>query len=85
MSKRNYSGRWTFETAKRKKALRLYNEYKSDIIGNVQKNVKQGNRSNMGFRFGENVEIKNCKGEKLIRQYAVDFNGTRELMKKIEY
>ena len=80
VGKRDFSGRWIIETAKRKKALRLYNEHKSDIIGDFYKDIKHGNHSNMGFRFGENIEIKNRKGEKSIRQYAVDFNGTRELL-----
>lgn len=81
VGKRDFSGRWIIETAKRKKALKLYNEHKSDIIGDFYKDIKHGNHSNMGFRYGENVEVKNRKGEKSIRQYAVDFNGTRELLR----
>ena len=81
--KKDYNGNWTYETAKRKKALNLFNQHKPDIIGDIIKNIKYGNHSNMGFRYGENVEIRNCKGEKSIRQYAVDFNGTKELIHTI--
>lgn len=81
LGKRDFSGRWIIETAKRKKALKLYNEHKPDIIGDILKNVKHGNRSNMGFRFGENVEVRDRKGETHIKQYAVDFNGTKELLR----
>lgn len=42
--------------------------------------IKYGNRSNMGFRYGLNTEVKNRKGVVEIRQYAVDFNGTKELL-----
>lgn len=80
LCKKDYSGNWTYETAKRKKALKLYNDHKADIIGGYIKNIKYGNRSNMGFRFGENVEVR-IKDKIEVRQYAVDFNGTRELVK----
>lgn len=39
---------------------------------------KVGNKSNMAFRYGENIERKDR-----IQQYAVDFNGTRTLEKEI--
>ena len=36
----------------------------------------------MGFRYGEYVEAKRYKTEKeRFKQYAVDFNGTKELLK----
>jgi len=82
IDKRRYNGTWTSETAKRKKALKLYEQCSPDIIGNFEKNIKSGNRSNMGFRYGLNTEvIKN--GESTIKVYAVDFNGTKELIKSI--
>jgi len=68
-------------TAKRKKALKLYNDNKSDIIGGIQQNIKFGNHSNMGFRYGENKEVRITKDRTEIRQYAVDFNGTKELIR----
>lgn len=79
VSKRRFNGQWVTEFAKRKKALRLYELYYPDIIGNFERNIKTGNKSNMGFRYGLNTEvIKN--GETTIRRYAVDFNGTKELI-----
>ena len=80
LCKRDFSGNWTYQTAKRKKALRLYNENKADIIGDLIKSVKYGNRSNMGFRYGENKELQK-NGKRFIKQYACDFNGTKELIK----
>lgn len=79
VSKRRYDGRWVHEVAKRKKALKLYELYCPDIIGDFTRSVKTGNKSNMGFRYGLNTEvIKN--GESTIKRYAVDFNGTKELL-----
>jgi len=80
--KRNFDGHWSYLTAKRKKALKLYNDHKADIIGGLQRNIKYGNRSNMGFRFGENKEFK-TGNKKVFRQYAVDFNGTKELIRTL--
>ncbi len=37
-----------------------------------------GNKSNMNFVYGENIERKDR-----ISQFAVDFNGTRRLVKEI--
>lgn len=81
--KRNLSGEWTFECAKRKKALKLWNCYKSDIIGNLVKSIRYGNHSKMGYRYGENVEVRTKKNEYRVQQYAIDFNGTKELIKTI--
>jgi hypothetical protein len=79
ISKKYYNGRWVHECAKRKKAQKLYNKYKSDIVGEFQKNIKYGNKSNMGFRYGLNTEvIKN--GKTTVKVYSVDFNGTKELI-----
>lgn len=78
--KKTYTGNWIYETCKRKKAQKLFEENKSSIIGGLIKNFRTGNKSNMGFRYGDNVEIR--KKDKIEhRQYAVDFNGTRELVK----
>ena len=79
IDKRRFDGTWASEIAKRKKALKLYNEYKSNILGDYNRHIKQGNRSNMGFRYGLNTEvIKN--GKTTVKVYSVDFNGTKELI-----
>jgi len=79
ISKRLFDGRWVTEIAKRKKALKLYEQYCPDIVGVFEQNIKTGNKSNMGFRYGLNTEVvKN--GESIIKRYAVDFNGTKELL-----
>lgn len=80
--KKNWDGRWSYEKAKRKKALKLYNTYRGDILEDViAGRIKYGNHSNMGFRYGYNVEVKDRKGVVTdIRRYAVDFNGTKELL-----
>lgn len=86
LCKRDFTGRWFYETAKRKKALSLFNQHKADIIGDVIKSIRYGNRSNMGFRYGENKEYKDRNGMTAgIRQYSIDFNGTKELIKQTEY
>ena len=80
--KKDYDGHWTYETAKRKKALRLYEENKASIIGDYIRSLKYGCKSNMGFRYGEYSESKRYKTEKeRFKQYAVDFNGTKELLR----
>lgn len=79
IAKKYYNGFWVHEYAKRKKAQKLYNKYESDIIGDFSRNIKYGNKSNMGFRYGLNVEtIKN--GKSTIKVYSVDFNGSKELL-----
>ena len=79
VSKKKYDGRWVHEYAKRKKAQKLYDKYKADIVGEFSKSVKHGNKSNMGFRYGLNTEvIKN--GKATVKVYSVDFNGTKELL-----
>ena len=82
--KKNWDGSWHYEKAKRKKALKLFNTYKGDIIEDmIAGRIRHGSQSNMGFRYGYNVEVKNCKGKVTeIRRYAVDFNGTKELLKQ---
>lgn len=80
VSKRNYRGEWIHETAKRNKAVKLFDKYKSDIIGEFDRNVPYGTKANMSFRYGLNIEEKDRKGNKTIKRYAVDFNGTKELL-----
>ena len=81
VSKRRYTGEWVHEIAKRNKALKLFEKYKSDIIGEFDRNVKHGTKANMAFRYGLNIEEKDRKGKKIIKRYAIDFNGTKELLK----
>jgi hypothetical protein len=76
--KKTYDGVWVVEAAKRKKAQRLYNQYKDSIIGSIGKNPKSGNKSNMGFRYGENKIVGDT-----VKQYSVDFNGTKKLIKTL--
>lgn len=70
----------------KRKALKLYNELISDIIPlqNIV-NIKYGNKSNMGFHWGENKEIKNSKGKIIkIKVAKVDFNGTKNILDIIQ-
>lgn len=79
LGKRNYDGQWVYESAKRKKAVKLFRENENSIIGDYIVSVKYGNKSNMGFRYGLNTEIVK-DGESTIKRYAVDFNGTKEVI-----
>lgn len=74
--KLDYDGKCFIEYLKRKKALRLFDQLKNDITREVVTKVKHGNKSNMGFKYGENIEVNNQ-----IKQYSVDFNGTKELIR----
>ena len=76
---KDFDGHISTVTAKRKKAINLYNALKPDIITGYRKNIRQGNRSNMAFIFGLNIQ----KGE-TISQYAVDFNGEKKLIKTLK-
>ena len=80
--KLNYDGTWEIEKGKRKKAQNLFAQYQNRIIDNLSNSrIKHGSKSNMGFRYGKNVEVKNCKGKVThIRRYAVDFNETASLI-----
>lgn len=80
VDKRKYNGEWVHEYCKRQKALKLYNKYQPEILGEFDKNIKYGTKANMAFRYGLNIETKDRKGNKQIKQYAVDFNGTKELI-----
>ena len=79
IGKRLYNGDWEYTQAKRKKAIKLFDENKKNIIGSLSpKRIKYG------FRYGKNVEIKNCKGEIFcIRRYAVDFNDTAKVIQTV--
>lgn len=83
VGKKDYNREWHYQVAKRKQALKLYEEYKNFISEDLTyKKQKYGNRSNMGFRYGLNLEIKNSKREVIgTKQYSVDFNGSKELIK----
>lgn len=72
---KDYDGRTRLDVYKRKKAVRFYEDNKHSITSEYISGVKHGNKSNMAFKYGLNVETKDG-----IRQYAVDFNGTKELI-----
>ena len=81
--KRSFNNQCFVEILKRKKAIRFFEEHKSEIISKIVKNsIRYGNKSNMGFRYGDNKILETSKGSK-IKQYAVDFNGVRELVKEV--
>ena len=50
----------------------------------IYKMTKSGTNSNMNWKYGENKEIKNRKGQVVeIRQKSTDFNGVKTLIKQI--
>ena len=63
------------------------------IINQLQDEVSYSSLDNIpkpktlyGFRYGENTERVNKKtGEKTITQKACDFNGNKEVVKKVSY
>lgn len=77
LHKRTVEGHWTCQTFKRKKATNLFKELENEILGEYT-SIKYGNKSNMGFVFGENRLVGNE-----IRQYSVDFNGKKKLVKTL--
>jgi hypothetical protein len=53
---------------------------KVSVLPNIKTN------SLYGWVYGTNIQIKNKKGKVLqVRQYSTDFNGNKELIKKIIY
>jgi hypothetical protein len=69
-----YDGKRFVTRATKSKALKLYNRYVSEINKSASpKKIKQGNKSNMAWKYGVTVPIKNG-----YNVYSVDFNGTRE-------
>lgn len=78
VGKRDYNGEWTYTSAKRKKAQRLYEENQTSITDElIAGKIKHGTKSNMGFRYGVNELAKNNKGEIIgIRRKSIDFNET---------
>ena len=73
-----YDGKRFITRATKSKALKLFNKYESEINKSaITRRIKQGNKSNMAWRYGLTVPIKNG-----YNVYAVDFNGTRERIKK---
>ena len=66
--------------------FRPKSKHTADFIKKMQKNewkkinIKTATKANMGFFYGVNKECKNGK----IRQYSVDFNGEKKLIKTLE-
>ena len=68
-----YDGKKFVTRASATKALKLFNRYAGDINKLIPlKKIKYGNKSNMAWRYGVTVPVKNG-----YNVYAVDFNGTR--------
>ena len=76
---KDFKGNWSMFMAKKGKAVKLFDRFSSSIISKDAA-IKYGNRSNMAFRYGQNIEARDRKGKKIIKRYAVDFNGTKELL-----
>jgi len=78
LSGRRFSdNRLVTEKLVKRKAVNLYNECMQDITHGIQK-IKHGAKSNAGFFYGENRELK--KGG--IRRYRVDFNNKKDLIEE---
>lgn len=74
--KKNFKGQWFCEAAKRKKAVKLYESIKNDIVNNlVPGEVKQGTKAKMNCIYGEN---KMSKKQDKVLHFAVDFNGVKK-------
>lgn len=68
-----YDGKKFITRETKTKALKLFNKYKSEINNQASpKKIKQGNKSNMAWKYGVTVPVKNG-----YNVYSVDFNGTR--------
>lgn len=77
----DFKGNQHTKTFRREKAKKMYEKMQCNIIGDYVAKVKFGTRSNMGFHYGDNKEIRNPKGMIVgFRQYSVDFNGTRKVV-----
>ena len=63
---------------KRKKTAQFIKDVQSGKWDEIY--LKFGTKERSGFVFGENREYKNGK----IRQYAVDFNGVKRLVKVVK-
>lgn len=59
--------------------MKLYNECLPDIVSEYL-TIKQGNKTNMAFKYGINIETENG-----IKQYSVDFNGNKSLVKQLSH
>lgn len=82
MHSQDFKGKLHTKTYRREKAKKMYEKMQCDIIGDYVSKVKFGTRSNMSFHYGDNKEIRNTKGVVVgFRQYSVDFNGTREIVR----
>lgn len=74
---KRYDGKKFITRATKSKALKLYNKYEKEINKTaIVKKLKQGSKSNMAWRYGLTVPIKNG-----YNVYSVDFNGTKEKLK----
>lgn len=68
---------------KERKAYKAFEYYQKEKLNN-EYNVYNGNKSNMNWRFCENIEVKDSDGNvTLIRHYKTDFNGVRALIAEI--
>jgi len=66
------------DVLKKRKAEVAYKRFQKERQTEIYNSkIQTGNKSNMGFRYGINSEIKNNKGEIIgIKSYAKDFNET---------
>lgn len=65
------------------KAEKIINQLSDEVAYSSLDNIP-ANKTLYGFRYGENREVKNKKtGEITLVQKACDFNGNKELVKKI--
>lgn len=81
MHKLNYDGSLSTQVFKREKAKKAFEKLKTDILGDYIGKIKYGTQRNMGFRYGDFKEVHDNKGNVIeTRTFAVDFNGTRELL-----
>lgn len=80
LRQRRIDGSWNISVLKRKKALRLYEQLKNQFV-RQKNNFKTGTKSNSGFVYGVNVQIKKS-GKEYIRRYSVDFNGVKKLIQE---
>lgn len=68
---------------KKRRAQKKRSECKQEVYFK-QHHFRQGIKSRMAFRYGENKTVKNSKGDIIcVQQVAVDYNGTKEILKKM--
>ena len=64
-------------------ADRIKEKFKKEIVS-TSLGFKDKLKSPSGFKYGENVEVKNKGKVVAIKQYACDFYGNKVLVKKID-